>query len=182
MIETGSMAPCLLGYHRQVVCPELSIPFAVEGNSAVNESDAVRIAGESGIAVDNLSRNDGDHLLVHRGLYEFRSPRRWEVVVFRNPNKLTQAYVKRLIALPGETVQIIDGDVYIGGEIQAKNYATQRGIRIPVYDHDFRPRRRRSRLAAALVHCTDRTRLETRRRGRSSFHQRKSRARRKSPG
>jgi signal peptidase I len=138
MIETGSMAPCLLGYHRQAVCPSCRFSFAIEGNSRAIKATCPN-CGRSGISVDRLSRNDGDHLLVHRGLYEFRSPRRWEVVVFRNPNKLTQAYVKRLIALPGETVQIVDGDVYIGGEIQSKDYATQCGIRIPVFDNDFRP-------------------------------------------
>src|SRR3954466_1556237 len=31
MIETGSMAPCLLGYHRQATCPGCRYPFAVEG-------------------------------------------------------------------------------------------------------------------------------------------------------
>ena len=138
MIETGSMAPCLLGYHRRAVCPSCRYPFAVEGTGTSIKAMCPN-CGKGGIAVEKLPRNDGDHLLVHRGMYEYRGPRRWEVVVFRNPNKPTQAYVKRLIALPGETLQIVDGDIYIGGDIQAKSYTTQRGIRIPVYDHDFRP-------------------------------------------
>lgn len=138
MIETGSMAPCLLGYYRQAVCPSCRYAFAVEGSHTSIRAVCPN-CGRNQIAVDNLPRNDGDHLLVHRGLFEFRPPQRWEVVVFRNPNKPTQAYVKRLIALPGESVQIVDGDIYISGEIQAKSYATQCGIRIPVYDHDFRP-------------------------------------------
>ena len=138
MIETGSMAPCLLGYHRRAVCPSCRYPFAVEGTSTSIKAVCPN-CGRGGIAVEKLARNDGDHLLVHRGMYEYRQPRRWEVIVFRNPNKPTQAYVKRLVALPGETLQIVDGDIYIRGEIQAKSYATQCGIRIPVYDHDFRP-------------------------------------------
>jgi len=138
MIETGSMAPCLLGYHRQVVCPDCRYAFAIEGSSATTKAVCPN-CGRGEIAVDKLSRNDGDHLLVHRCLFEFRQPRRWEVVVFRNPNRPTQAYVKRLVALPGETVQIIDGDIYVDGEIKAKNYATQRGLRIPVNDDDCRP-------------------------------------------
>ena len=138
MIETGSMAPCLLGYHRQVTCPSCHYPFAVEGSSTKLKAVCPN-CGRKGIPVDGLLRNDGDHLLVHRGTYEFRRPRRWEVIVFRNPNKPTQAYVKRLVALPGESLQIKGGDVYISGQIQAKDYATQRGLRIPVYDHDFRP-------------------------------------------
>ena len=138
MIETGSMAPCLLGYHRQVTCPSCRYPFAVEGSSTTIKAVCPN-CGQRGISVDGLPRNDGDHLLVHRGMYEFRRPRRWEVIVFRNPNKPTQAYVKRLVALPGESVRIEGGDVFIAGQIQTKNYATQRGLRIPVYDHDFQP-------------------------------------------
>jgi signal peptidase I len=138
MIETGSMAPCLLGYHRQALCPTCRYPFAVEGSDTKGKAICPN-CGKTGIAMDNLPRNDGDHLLVHRSLFEFRTPRRWEVVVFRNPNKPTQAYVKRVTALPGEAVQIREGDIYVAGEIQTKSYATQRGIRIPVYDHDFRP-------------------------------------------
>ncbi|MDT9115753.1 S26 family signal peptidase, partial [Escherichia coli] len=60
-------------------------------------------------------------------------------IVFRNPNKSTQAYVKRLIALPGESVRIVAGDMFISGRIQTKNYETQRGLRIPVFDNDFQP-------------------------------------------
>ena len=138
MIETGSMAPCLLGYHRQVTCPSCSFPFAVEGNSTTLKAICPN-CGRGGISVERLPRNDGDHLLVHRAMYEFRPPRRWEVIVFRNPNKPTQAYVKRLIGLPGESLQIEGGDVFVSGQIQTKNYATRRGMRIPVYDHDFQP-------------------------------------------
>ncbi|HLZ10503.1 MAG TPA: signal peptidase I, partial [Chloroflexota bacterium] len=138
MIETGSMAPCLLGNHRQAVCPSCRYSFAVEDRDAGIKAICPN-CGRTGVAIEKLSRNDGDQLLVHRGLFELRRPRRWEVVVFRNPNKPTQAYVKRMIALPGESVQIRDGDIYVGGEIQVKSYATQCGIRIPVYDHDFRP-------------------------------------------
>jgi hypothetical protein len=138
MIETGSMAPCLLGYHRQATCPSCRYPFAVEGSNTTTEAVCPN-CGKSGISVEGLPRNDGDHLLVHRGLYEFRRPRRWEVIVFRNPNKSTQAYVKRLIALPGESLRIDAGDVYISGKIQTKSYATQLGMRIPVDDHDFEP-------------------------------------------
>jgi hypothetical protein len=92
-----------------------------------------------GIVAKDLVRNDGDQLLVQRAAYEFRKPRRWEVVVFRNPSEPTQAYVKRLAGLPGESIQIARGDVYASGQIQSKTIATQRGMRILVYDDAFRP-------------------------------------------
>ncbi len=138
MIETGSMAPCLLGKHRPVICPSCHFPFAVEGTGTAARAVCPN-CGEDGISVEGLPENDGDHLLVHRGMYELRAPRRWEVIVFQNPNKPRQAYVKRLVGMPGESVQIKGGDIYVSDEIQVKDYATQRGLRIPVYDHDFRP-------------------------------------------
>lgn len=138
MIETGSMAPCLLGYHRQAVCPSCRYSFAVEGNRGSPRA-ACPNCGRTGISLEALPRNDGDHLLVEREGFALRPPRRWEVVVFRNPSRPTQAYVKRMIALPGETVEIIEGDIFVDGAMQTKPHGTQRGMRIPVYDHDFRP-------------------------------------------
>ncbi|VAX39563.1 hypothetical protein MNBD_PLANCTO02-1384, partial [hydrothermal vent metagenome] len=43
-------------------------------------------------------------------------------------------------ALPGETIQVVRGDVHIGDEISRKKIATQRAMRIPVYLHDFEPK------------------------------------------
>lgn len=138
MIETGSMAPGLVGYHWRATCPGCRYTFAVEG-SRTGRAATCPNCGRAGISVENLSRNDGDHMLVHRGAFDLRSPKRWEAVVFRNPNKPTQAYVKRLIGLPGETVAIREGDIYINGQLQAKPFGAQRGMRILVFDNDFCP-------------------------------------------
>lgn len=138
VIETGSMAPCLLGYHRRVVCPSCNYPFATEDVPPSAKATCPN-CGQAGISVSELIRNDGDQLLVFRGAYEFQRQSRWEIAVFRNPNRPTQAYVKRMVGLPGEQVQIVQGDVLISGQVQTKNLATQRSMRIPVYDHDFRP-------------------------------------------
>src|SRR5262245_28742531 len=96
MIETGSMAPCLIGYHWRATCPSCRYPFAVEGSRNGQRATCPN-CGKRGIVVEKLPRNDGDHLLVHRGAFDYQTPRRWEVVVFRNPGRPTQAYVKRLV-------------------------------------------------------------------------------------
>jgi signal peptidase I len=138
MIETGSMAPCLLGYHWQGHCPVCGYSFAIEGSRTGSRAFCPNCEFAD-VSLQGAARNDGDHLLVHRSAYALHAPRRWEVVVFQNPARPTQAYVKRLTALPGETVQIRHGDLYINGEIQAKSFSTQQGMRIIVYDDDFRP-------------------------------------------
>ena len=61
---------------------------------------------------------NGQEILINRFIYKFSAPGRGDVVVFLpNGNQKTHYYVKRVIALPGETVQIINGKVYIDGEL-----------------------------------------------------------------
>lgn len=57
---------------------------------------------------------DGDNLILDKLTYHFREPERFDVVVFDQTEE--DHYIKRVIGLPGETVQIIDGYVYINGE------------------------------------------------------------------
>jgi signal peptidase I len=82
----------------------------------------------------------GDRVLVQKFLYDFRRPQRWEVAVFHYPGDPTQAYVKRVVGLPGESVQLVRGDLVIDGRIARKSLREQRAMRILVYDNTFVPR------------------------------------------
>jgi len=139
-ISTGSMAPTLLGHHKWGVCSSCRYRFAV----GVSQGRAPAMmdcpnCGLEGIDLRGAPVSEGDQLLVHKTAFEFRAPRRWEVVVFRNPGLPTEAYVKRLVGLPGETIEIREGDIYADGTIQVKDLETQREMRIPVYNHEFAP-------------------------------------------
>lgn len=59
---------------------------------------------------------DGDYLIVDELSYRLRDPQRGEVIVFKFPQDQTQRYIKRIIGLPGETVEIKDNTVTIFGE------------------------------------------------------------------
>ena len=59
-----------------------------------------------------------DYLIVNELIYNFRAPKRGDVIVFRYPNDLSIFYIKRIIGLPGETISINRGAVTI---IQADN-------------------------------------------------------------
>ncbi|MBI4340190.1 MAG: signal peptidase I [Chloroflexi bacterium] len=54
--------------------------------------------------------------------YLFHPPRRGEVIVFRYPLDPTRDFVKRVIAVPGDTVEIRDGDVFVNGRLLQEPY------------------------------------------------------------
>ncbi len=65
--------------------------------------------------------NDGDLVLVERVSANFFGPRRGEIIALYNPHKKTEVDVKRVIGLPGETVEVGEYDVtvtFISGEKQ----------------------------------------------------------------
>lgn len=59
--------------------------------------------------------NSGDNILIDKISYRFRNPERNEIIIFRQ-NKTGEELIKRVIGLPGESVLIKDGIIYIDGE------------------------------------------------------------------
>jgi signal peptidase I len=59
---------------------------------------------------------DGDYLIIDEITYKFKAPERGEVIVFRYPNDPSQRYIKRIIGLPGETIEIEQGKIIIYDE------------------------------------------------------------------
>lgn len=65
---------------------------------------------------------DGDYILVDELTYHFREPKRGEVVIFRFPQQPSQFFIKRIIGLPEETVQIKDNQVTIFNKSNPKGF------------------------------------------------------------
>ena len=61
--------------------------------------------------------SDGDNLIVDKLSYRFQEPKRFDIVVFPYKYEENTYYIKRIIGLPGDTVQIKDGYTYINGEL-----------------------------------------------------------------
>ena len=55
----------------------------------------------------------GQYLIVDELSYRFEAPQRGQVIIFHYPKDTTQFFIKRIIGLPGETVSIKDGNIYI---------------------------------------------------------------------
>jgi signal peptidase I len=140
VIPTGSMAPTLMGRHKDVDCPKCGYRYQVSASeeNTDNRSPADCIAGMCPIChyvlpmvpknelplgapergLSNIPRQrsyNGDRILVNKYIYTFKEPDRWDVVVFKFPGDAKINYIKRLVGLPRETVRVQHGDLFIGG-------------------------------------------------------------------
>jgi len=88
----------------------------------------------SGISM-SPTLSDGENLIVDKLSYRFSDPKRFDVVVFKYLYQDNRYYIKRIIGLPGETVQIeivynddkevVGNNIYIDGEILEENYGSE---------------------------------------------------------
>lgn len=201
-IPTGSMAPTLLGEHKDVKCPNCGWSFYAdrqsESASCPNCQFEINVSAYCGICNNRIKYNwpawlwkkgvcpecqthiawsdlsnrivhGGNRILVNKFWYKFNTPKRWDVVVFVYPlydltckncsarfpdtewheglrcqrcgstrfSKKKKDYIKRLVGLPGEKLQIVNGDIYINGKIQRKPDHAQDTLWLPVYNSHY---------------------------------------------
>lgn len=152
IIPTGSMAETLLGAHASRVCPACGWQYdfapAADGDSTGRHfrrppevlcpNCQLRLIPTA----EDTFPKAGDRILVSKAPYGIGGPlgpRRWDVIVFRDPASPDLHYIKRIVGLPGETVEIIDGDVFINGRIERKPPDVQRRLWFIVYDQAHAP-------------------------------------------
>jgi signal peptidase I len=71
--------------------------------------------------------HDGQFLLVNKIVYMLHAPERGDVVIFRFPNNPSRDFIKRIIGLPGDRVEVVDGRVMINGEALPETYPLNEG-------------------------------------------------------
>lgn len=129
VIPTGSMAPTLQGRHKDLECPKCHTWYQVTG-SPEQDNDVLTglhvVNGTCPICrytqrLDPVNRPNhgsfsGDRIIVGKFCYDFGEPQRWDVIVFKYPGNAVQNYIKRLIGLPGETIRIVGGNIWVESE------------------------------------------------------------------
>ena len=140
VIPTGSMAETLLGWRAYVTCRECGEEFPINVSEEVDPTRGppervtgctcpncrlhmVREPGDqwvSTVPILSIFKNSGDRVLVAK--WPMQEYRRWDVVVFKYPkepqqNWIPMNYIKRLIGLPGETIAILNGDLYVCDDV-----------------------------------------------------------------
>ncbi len=159
VIPTGSMAPTLMGRHKEIACPQCGFVYAVNASEEVELGSLSRevYSGLCGncrfqTRLDGEPSFKGDRILVMMFPYDLPDlpgsspPERWDVVVFRYPEEPEVSYIKRLVGLPGETIRIYHGDIYVkkpGSNdfvLARKPWLHLGSLAISVYDDRYQPK------------------------------------------
>ncbi len=151
VIPTGSMAPTLQGRHLDVYCDQCGHRFQTGASSenfprSHHDFTQVRDAtcpicrytmalersdpGTFFLWRGNRDAFNGDRILVSKFAYQLAEPKRWDVIVFKYPGNAKQNYIKRLVGLPGETLWIRHGDVFVMEPSEKEKPAAERRRRI----------------------------------------------------
>ena len=138
-ISGSSMAPSFSGPHGTMTCSNCDEDFAVGIDQwPVPHGEARCVACGSRFKSSIPTRiESGARVWVDRLTYSRRHPRRWETVVFRCPRDATTYCVKRVVGLPGESIDFREGDVWIDGARVQKSLGEQLSVRVRVHrDND----------------------------------------------
>lgn len=100
-----------------VVCIGIALVLSVLLNKYVGTYTMVE-----GTSMES-TLHDEDYLLVDRLSYRFTEPKRFDIVIF--PFDEDTNYIKRIIGMPGEKIQIQDQNIYINGEILQESYGLE---------------------------------------------------------
>ncbi|WP_417732323.1 signal peptidase I [Rosistilla oblonga] len=125
VIPTGSMAPTLMGTHKDIYCPHCGENYRTGASLELPDRNTGMVVvgticpncrSETPLDLEgnpNDATFSGDRILVSKFSYAFGKPERFDVGVFKNPGNAKQNYIKRIVGLPNETVRITNGDLYI---------------------------------------------------------------------
>jgi signal peptidase I len=130
VIPTGSMAPTLMGAHKDITCPQCGFQYAAGASSEEAQMAEQQGGARPSIPVEKACcpmcryfadvgpgsgqpTYGGDRIVVSKFAYEFGEPHRWDVVVFKNPSEAQTNFIKRCVGLPEETIRIYHGDLFV---------------------------------------------------------------------
>ncbi|ADB18553.1 signal peptidase I [Pirellula staleyi DSM 6068] len=118
IISSNSMAPTLLGRHLRGTCPECGAASHCSPNryeESLDDSPPNAICEH--FHIQPLAGSDSVIQSADRVIAaSYLAPRRWDLIVYRSPANPAQQYTMRLVGLPGETVMIQEGELFINGQ------------------------------------------------------------------
>lgn len=141
VVPTGAMAPTIIGAHVDLTCANCRWEFAYTMSGQMHEEipeDETTLCTNCGhlcpVPAD-IRPWSGDRVLLSK----IDRPGRWELTVFPLPDDPSTNFVKRLVGLPGESVVLLGGDVFIDGRRLHKGPAVFSDLWLPVHDTRYVP-------------------------------------------
>jgi len=138
-VETGSSAPALRGVHLLSDCPSCGaglaagIPGGGEWRPQVAPAAPCEACGTTVRIPPDSPRRSGDRILVD----STSTPERWDLVAYREPHQ-GSIFANRLVGLPGESIEIVDGDLFADGKRIRRPPGSRGEMWIPVAAIDSR--------------------------------------------
>ncbi len=155
VIPTGSMAPTLYGRHKELTCPSCQFDFQVGASTELEDSSGyvlyeLRVDKtlcpncRCEVEAFNAPVFNGDRIIVNKQVTGYR---RFDVVVFKNPEEGHVNYIKRLVGLPGETIRIRQGNLWMRRNdedrwemLRKDDPKVQKDLQLLVHDDRYPPR------------------------------------------
>ncbi len=137
----SSMSPSIPGEHYVVTCTDCRFSFTCDAEQSDKRQHWV--CSNCGGNIDPA--NGRKHAATSVDIQQNPLPiERWDVVAFRmsadaETDKHPLAGIKRVVGLPGESIEIRDGNLWADGNIVRKSIEHQKALRIPVHDSAYRP-------------------------------------------
>jgi type IV secretory pathway protease TraF len=146
-VPRAAMAPTVLGVHSDVTCTNCNFSYPYHMGDRMHaprwslrspKPTVCPNCGQDAQVPASAAVHSGDTVLVDKLV----RPRRWDMVLYRRAPEAGQTphmYLKRLVGLSGETVEIVGGDLFVGGRRLAKDPYVARDMWIPVHDTQLAP-------------------------------------------
>lgn len=141
-IPSGSMAPHRLGIHQSWICSNCNYPFhaGMRLDGTFPQAVCPNCGHFNPVHADSVFEiHDGERIWVDKTAFQLNPVERFDEIVFFSPDDPLTPYIKRAVGLPGESVQIQNGDLFINGKRYQKTSKERIRTSIPVYDQNYNP-------------------------------------------
>jgi signal peptidase I len=136
VIVGSSMAPTFLGEHWKIHCEDCQFPIRFELPPSPRDSDLIVCPNCS--YLQSFSKRTPRQPAQNVSVQPTNSLHRWDLIAFRIPGGKHMG-IKRIVGLPGETIEFCNGKIFVEGQLQKKTWLQQRQMRILVHDSNFVP-------------------------------------------
>ncbi len=122
-VASSSMAPSLLGPNAQKQCPHCLEQLIIDATRGVPDTAICYNCGNRLDSFRDARLRSGSRIIIDRWTARCSGAQRYDIVAFTTTEPKRKWVTKRIVGLPGETISIVDGDIWVNGHCAQKNVA-----------------------------------------------------------